>query len=139
MRNPQREASRWLRQAEVDVDAARANAERFPALSCFLAQHSAEKALKAILYATGERLVVGHSIGDLGRRVAEHSPSYAALSGDAAALDRFYVPTRYPNGLPEGAHPSEAFNLKDARAAAEVAAKVLEHARTFVGRGLASD
>jgi HEPN domain-containing protein len=55
------EGRRWLRQAEQDLDDARYNLEgdRYH-LVCFLSQQSAEKALKAFLYARGEEMVWGH-------------------------------------------------------------------------------
>ena len=54
------EGRRWLLQAEQDLDDARYNLEgsRYH-LTCFLAQQSAEKALKAFLYARGEESVWG--------------------------------------------------------------------------------
>ncbi len=45
MRDPLREAGRWVKQAEVDLEAARHLADRFAALACFHAQRAAEKAL----------------------------------------------------------------------------------------------
>ena len=50
----------------------------------------------------------------------------------AAPLDKYYVPTRYPNGLPGGL-PSHAFILKDAEMAIAMATAVLD----FVGKRLA--
>lgn len=134
MKNPPHEARRWLKQAEVDLGAAKALSESFPALACFHAQQAAEKALKAILYGAGERPVLGHGVGELGGRVVEHDPAYEGLRREVAKLDRYYVATRYPNGLPEGGDPSEAFDSSDSNAAVEVAGRVLEHARAFVAK-----
>ena len=39
-------------------------------------------------------------------------------------LDRFYIPTRYPNGLPD-ITPDQAFNKKDASEAVKYAEKIL--------------
>ena len=132
MKNPQHEAQRWLKQAGVDLGAAQALSEPFPALACFHAQQTAEKALKAILYATGERPVLGHGVGELGGRVVKLDPEYEGLRREVAKLDRYYIATRYPNGLPEGADPGEAFDASDSKAAVEVAGRVLEHARVFI-------
>lgn len=47
-------ASKWLKQAEADLKAARDNLEDANyEWSCFQAQQSAEKALKAFLYEKG--------------------------------------------------------------------------------------
>jgi HEPN domain-containing protein len=57
------EAQRWLEQARRDLDDAEfaASGSRWN-LACFLAQQSAEKALKAYLYWQGAEAVWGHSV-----------------------------------------------------------------------------
>lgn len=132
MRDPLREAARWVRQAEADLGAARLLTDSFAALSCFHAQQAAEKALKAVLHAVGERVVLGHALAELGAAVEEHDPSFGELRAEAAKLDRYYVPTRYPNGLPEGGDPMQAFDAADARAAIATAELVLTHAKSFI-------
>ena len=57
------------------------------------------------------------------------------LTGDAALLDQFYIPTRYPNGLPSPAVPGEAYTEAQAQAAQEAADHILLAARTFLGVG----
>jgi HEPN domain-containing protein len=135
MRDPLREGERWLRQADVDLGAARRLADGFSALACFHAQQAAEKALKAILYASGERVVLGHSLAELGEAVERRRSDYGALRGEVAKLDRYYVPTRYPNGLPAGGDPNEAFDAEDAAAAIETARRAIEHARALIAEG----
>jgi HEPN domain-containing protein len=132
MRDPLREGGRWLRQADVDLEAARLLTPRFAALACFHAQQAAEKALKAILYGAGERIVLGHSLAELGAAVERHSADFAALAGEVAKLDRYYVPTRYPNALP-GGDPNEAFDEADAESAIAQSERAIEHARGFLG------
>ena len=68
----------------------------------FLAQQVGEKAVKAIHYARGERIVYGHSIYDLFKRLKLKDKDAGALLQIAGSLDQFYIPARYPNGLPEG-------------------------------------
>lgn len=64
------EGQRWLRQALYDRDAARLNRDHgFHEHACFLAQQSAEKALKAFLYARGERTRAGTLYPDPRSRV----------------------------------------------------------------------
>ena len=112
-----REAERWLHQARKDLDDASFNAQgsRFN-VACFLAQQAAEKALKAYLYAQGEELVWGHSASDLCKRCAVHCSEFEEICSSAAVLDKYHIPTRYPNGLPGGI-PSEAFDDNDAKRA----------------------
>ena len=100
----------WLRQAERDLDVARTThrAEQYD-WSCFAAQQAAEKALKAFLYAQGEELVVGHSVRLLCRRAAEHNARFQPSLDDWSVLDSYYIPTRYPNGLPDDI-PARVYN-----------------------------
>jgi HEPN domain-containing protein len=121
-----------LIQAEVDLEAARTLSPRFAALACFHAQQAAEKALKAILYAAGQRPVLGRSVAELGASVERHSPEFRDLRSRVGKLDRYYIPTRYPNGLPEGGSPSEAFDAEDASSAIESAQGAIDHARRFL-------
>jgi HEPN domain-containing protein len=107
------EAKRWLEQARRDLDDARyaAQGARWN-LACFLSQQVAEKALKAYLYARGAETVWGHSVAELCTEAASHDPAFAAIHAEAAALDQYYVPTRYPNGLPGGI-PADAYTKAD--------------------------
>lgn len=113
------EAERWLRQAEYDQRAAQLNHDNgFYAWACFLSQQAAEKALKAFLYDLGEGPVIGHSTYKLAERCAAHNPQFTDLLSTARQLDRYYIPTRYPNGLPGGI-PHEMYGESDSEAAME--------------------
>ena len=92
--------------------------------ACFLAQQASEKALKAFLYAKGEERVFGHSVAELLKRAMEHDGSFEDCKS-ASVLDKYYIPTRYPNGLPGGV-PYEAFDEVDAKRAIELAKSVIE-------------
>ena len=59
------------------------------------------KALKAFIYAQGEEFVIGHSVEVLCRWAAEFDADFERLREEIAPLDGYYVPTRYPNGLPD--------------------------------------
>ena len=122
---PREESDRWLRQAKQDLDDAQyaRDGSRFH-LTCFLAQQSAEKALKAYLYARGQALVLGHSVARLCQDSIRLDSEFADLKQKAAPLDKYYIPTRYPNGLPGGI-PAEAFDAVDADRALELASLVI--------------
>lgn len=112
--SPRREGQRWLEQAQVDLKWARhLQAEGAYHLVCFLAQQVAEKALKAFLYAQGEELVVGHSVRQLCQRAAEYDDRFRQHLGDWGVLDSYYIPTRYPNGLPDDI-PARVYNRETA-------------------------
>ena len=124
-RNPLEEGRRWLLQAERDLDDAEfcLSGKRYN-LACFLAQQASEKALKAFLYAKGEEYVFGHSVAELLKRAIEYDESFKDCR-NASVLDKYYIPTRYPNGLPGGV-PYEAFDEADAKRAIELAKSVIE-------------
>jgi HEPN domain-containing protein len=126
MRDERAEAERWLRQAENDLAFGElAVREGYFAQACFIAQQSAEKALKAMAYGSGRRLVIGHSLVELVDSLGERFPELRLLREQAGVLDQHYIPTRYPNGLAGGV-PFEAFGERQAREA-------IESARRFVG------
>jgi len=129
-RTPAEEGRRWFRQAERDLDDALflASGARFN-LACYLAQQSAEKALKAFLYHMGAEFAWGHSVAELCRDAASLDSRFRELASRAASLDKYYIPTRYPNGLPGGI-PSEAFTSGDADSAIGLATVVLDFVRS---------
>jgi HEPN domain-containing protein len=58
-----------------------------------------------------------------------------AVQNDAAALDRFYIPTRYPNGLPD-LTPGKFYFQKDAEFAIGIAESITALVkRTIAGTG----
>ncbi len=119
------EAQRWFSQAQYDLQAARVNEQNgIYSWACFLCQQSAEKALKAFLYAQGEGPVIGHSSFRLAQECVTFDPEFAAIERDCKKLDGYYIPTRYPNGLPGGV-PHEVYDEIDASEALEAASAVL--------------
>ena len=119
------EALRWLRQAENDLLYARLGLrEGFSAQVCFLCQQIAEKALKSVHYGKlGKRIVYGHSLVELAQELSLGSDLHREL----ALLDQYYIPTRYPNGLPGGA-PYEVYSQVQAEAAVAVCDRVISFA-----------
>ncbi len=124
--NLKAEGRRWWRQVERDLDDARYtfDGQRYN-LTCFLAQQSAEKALKAYLYAQEVELVWGRSVRELCTMAATFDTTFEELGRKAAPLDQYYIPTRYPNGLPGGV-PFEAYNDEDGQRALRLAGLVLD-------------
>lgn len=133
MNDPQIEARRWFHQAQADLDVARTlqDATHFAA-ACFHCQQAAEKALKAVLYSQGARVVLGHAVADLARQCGAHDPSFADRITDGNLLDQFYIPTRYPNGLPTPSVPSESYSQSQSVAALEAAERVIGAAESFL-------
>lgn len=121
-------ARRWLSQARRDLSDVDwlVEGERW-ALSCFVSQQVAEKALKATLLALGADSIRGHGVGDLCRQVGELLPDAEARCGAWRELDTYYVPTRYPDALPSGI-PADTFTRRQAQSARELAADALAFA-----------
>ncbi len=113
------EAHRWLRQAQEDLAAAKDvhEDERYN-WSCFMSQQAAEKALKAVYLGRGEPVEWVHSClaliqGDPEKRLAG-IPEFKKLENAARDLDKAYIPSRYPNGVPHGI-PSDFFTKEDSQ------------------------
>ncbi len=82
------EGRRWLEQAQEDLKWAHDLAERGGYhIACFLAQQVGEKAIKAFLYAQGEEIVIGHSIGRLCNRASTFEPEFSEKVKRWAILD----------------------------------------------------
>lgn len=127
------EANRWLQTARDDLNAARAleQAGLF-AHACFQCQQCGEKAVKA-LYFFIEADPRGHSIQKLLEEFPEPNwlkPREQWLKY-AAFLDKFYIPTRYPNGLPD-LTPGQVYNSDDAVQAFERASFLLEETHKVI-------
>ena len=130
LENYRRDAKLWLGQAEDDVTAARTLAAAGNhAQACFLAQQAGEKALKAIWYFFGLE-PWGHSLFNLIGEFPVESvrPSLDELTDAASALDKLYIPTRYPNGLPN-MMPRDAYRANDSEAALAAATQVIQTAK----------
>jgi len=130
--------SDWLRHARSDLALARLAAARedvLPEQACFHAQQAAEKALKAVHYLKGERLVFGHSALELLNRLLPEHQELVILREPARLLDRYYIPTRYPNGLPGGS-PFESFQRGDLESALDMAERVVAEAIRIVKAGV---
>ncbi len=122
MKEPRREARRWLKQAVNDLDFAKLGfTAGFHAQVCFQCQQICEKALKSIHYGKlGKRIVFGHSLVELSGELQLNQKTLE----DLAVLDQYYIPTRYPNGLP-GGMPYEVYTRKQAENALKVSKKII--------------
>ena len=112
----------WFAQADKDLElAGLAQAHGSHEWVCFAAQQSAEKAVKALHLHLGQE-AWGHAVARLLRKLPEAAPDDLVDRGKV--LDNFYVPSRCPNGHPEGA-PFEHYGQPHSTEA-------LEHAREII-------
>ena len=126
-------AGDWFRQAEADLEHAQSALEDEDyEWCCFAAQQAAEKALKAVFYHLhGDPW--GHSLLALMNGLPD--PTQASVSAgllDAArALDKHYIPTRYPNGFAEGA-PTDYYTKRDGEDCIGHAKSILSFCQTQI-------
>jgi HEPN domain-containing protein len=127
-------AADWLRQAEADLRHAK-NAMRDAdhEWACFAAHQSAEKAAKAAHEALGQA-AWGHVVTELLDALRPHATGIdEPLLDRARALDKLYIPTRYPNGLAGGA-PTDFYTRPEAERAIADAEAVLAVCRRVLSR-----
>lgn len=112
----------WLRQAKRKLESAQwAIQGQFYEDACFTAQQAAELAAKALLESQG-RIELGHSVLQLLKAAGvRHRRVLAA----ARLLDRYYIPTRYPNGFAQGA-PMDYYDKPTAQEAVRRAHDIVD-------------
>ncbi|MBN1189136.1 MAG: HEPN domain-containing protein [Dehalococcoidales bacterium] len=126
MNNNLNEAQRWLSQAEADLKVARWDFEgEFWWEVCFKCQQAVEKALKSYCYARGDRAILTHSLVEIGRRCLKNEPAFSDHIATFKKLDKYYIVTRYPNGLP-GLTPADYFDKDEASQSLDLASRVLD-------------
>jgi HEPN domain-containing protein len=121
------QAQRWLLSAREDLRAAEIlfQAETY-AQACFLSQQAGEKAIKSLWYLI-DADPWGHSVV---RMVTEFPRSgeiqdLREWTEQAALLDKFYIPTRYPNGLPD-LTPGQVYGKGDAQSGIDAARNLVD-------------
>jgi HEPN domain-containing protein len=115
----------WFAQAQRDLShAVDASKDGHFEWVCFSAQQGAEKAVKAVyLHLHGEGW--GHSVLKLLEGLTNHVSISDSLLDAARALDKHYIPTRYPNGFDRG-FPGDYYTKKEGDEAVEYARQVIE-------------
>ena len=119
----------WLHQAQADLELAGVSAAAgHHEWACFACHQAVEKALKGLHLGHGQQ-AWGHGLGrswrDLPPAVAaELAASVSDLEDRLRILDALYIPTRYPDSLPDGA-PTDHFGRLQSEDA-------LRHARSIV-------
>jgi HEPN domain-containing protein len=115
----------WLAQAKRDLNhAANACKDGDFEWSCFSSQQAAEKAVKAVfLKLHGEGW--GHSVYRLLSELNEKTTVSQDILDSAKALDKHYIPARYPNSFDSGT-PGDYYTEKDAKEAIANAKEIIE-------------
>ena len=102
----------------------------YPELACFLSQQAAEKAVKALCQ---ERKVEawGHMITRLLHTLSDEVVAEPQVLSAAKALDRHYIPARYPNGFETGT-PADYYTTEDAEDAITDAQQIIEFCKQYL-------
>ena len=133
MKEGRKEARRWLLQARDDFKFVQwvLKEAAFFDKGCFISQQAGEKVIKACLYATGKRRVIGHSLFEMVVELIDIEKGFEAIIDSAKRLDRFYITTRYPNGLPGGS-PFQVYSLSDLQTAFEDVSSIFKFSEVFL-------
>jgi len=120
------EYSRWISSAKRTLESAFGDLRRGDYnWACFKAQQAAEMAVKALLHGLGLP-AYGHSISKL---LINLRSKGLQVSNDiinlAKSLDKYYIPTRYPNAWVEGT-PYDYYTVEDAESAIRYAKSIIE-------------
>ena len=133
MKRAEDESRRWYLQAKDDFKFVQWVLKEgvFFDKGCFISQQAGEKVIKACLYATGKRRVFGHSMLEMIAELMGIDKVFEKIIEKGKRLDRFYIPTRYPNGLPGGS-PFQLYSLSDLESAVEDLSEVFVIAEKFL-------
>lgn len=125
-------AKDWLTEAQAELRAGRdLLVGKHWSWCCFTCQQAAEKALKAI----NEHFrspQFGHNLNLLLPAIEAHTAVPEPVRIACTRLNRYYIPTRYPNAFDRGA-PADQFFEADARQALADAEEVLRLAERVIG------
>jgi HEPN domain-containing protein len=129
------EAERWLLTAEKDLKASELLFEgAMYAQACFLAQQAGEKAVKALWFLLDSD-PCGHSV----QRLIMDFPHRSDIADIdvwiecGAILDKFYIPTRYPNGLPD-LTPGQTYRKEDGQQGIGAARKLVQASKEWISK-----
>lgn len=123
---------KWLKFCDEDLRAADSTLrDGVFSAACFHAQQAVEKAIKAILLTKTGRVPRDHSVLHLAE-TSKDEELFEHHKEQLAFLDKFYVPTRYPDALP-GSLPEGLPNKNDAEKAVTSAKGIVESVKKILG------
>lgn len=123
----------WFNQAKRDLENAKYELDGgFYEFSCFLCQQAAEKVLKSLYQKMGAE-VFGLSITGLMQRFPLTGNFDEKLLNEAKELDKAYIPTRYPDSIPEGS-PFMMYSADEARRMMLYAGHILERSEDILSK-----
>lgn len=121
----EKEFLRWFKQAEHNLESAKRDAaEGDYDWACFKAQQAAEIAIKAFITCMG-KIIKSHSTVDLLAVIAGFGVNVPEkIMKCARKLDKFYIPTRYPDAIGLGS-PYESYDAEEFKVALKCSEQIL--------------
>jgi len=114
------EYERWMKSSVLTLESARKDSDFN--WSCFKAEQAAQLAVKAYLILVGKSYF-GHDLVTLLRNTELQLDK--EILQCANFLIKVYIPSRYPDALPEGVSPHEVYDEEDKQKAIECASKII--------------
>lgn len=118
--------NKWIYFAEQDLNFAKSGLkDRFYSHVCFLSQQAVEKTCKAFLIYNNLNYPKTHKIVEIINSNKKLLNLLKEYIDEIKLLDAFYIPTRYPDGIPGSL--SEGFpDKKDAESSLSIAEKIFD-------------
>lgn len=130
---PKTNAGNWLSFADEDLRAAAATQQhQLHAIACFHAQQAAEKVIKGLILHSRGNVPKQHSLLRLAE-MSQNKPLFDNFRPQLEFLDKFYVPTRYPDAFP-GTLPEGAPTATDSQKAIAVAQELVDFVKQNIGQ-----
>ncbi|GIX43295.1 MAG: DNA-binding protein [Leptospiraceae bacterium] len=123
----------WYEQGIRDLEKAKLDIEfKYFEWACFSAQQASEKVIKSLGLFLGVDLW-GHSLTEMLKILSKNVSIPEELINKAKILDLYYIPSRYPNGFPEG-KPSDYFTEEQAKEAIDAANHIIQYCKGYIFR-----
>ena len=126
-----KQVKNWLKFAQDDLKAAEISlGENIPNIVCFHSQQAVEKALKALYLKYFNTTLKTHDLKTISRKLIKGAPKFEEYSDKILYLNKFYIPTRYPDTLP-GSLPEGLPNKRESEKAVEFAKEIVKYISTM--------
>lgn len=125
---------RWLNFAKEDLRAAEVSInENLHNIVCFHSQQAAEKSIKALYLYYFDTIPKTHDLEAILNKLKEKSAKLSKFEEEFRFLNKFYVPTRYPDALP-GSLPEGLPDKNDAQKASNFAKEILQFIKNLFNK-----
>lgn len=115
-----------MEQAEHNLEVTKAHVDNaFWSDACFMAEQTAQVALKAYLYGQGERFIPIHSVYELALECTKKDTTFKRMVDPGKVLDKYYIPARYPDALAPPGVPYKVFIETEGRQALSYAEDIV--------------